>query len=171
MSDSLRPHRLQPARLLCPWDFLGNSTGVDCHCLLQGIFPTQGSNPGLLHCRQRVYHLSHLLLSCLLQFRDISQGMSITLLPQHLCICLCISAFASACKALLPAPLQDWIHVTFRSPLCVTSGWPSRAPPLPQTALHRITLFIFFIVLDTFGYSVIYICMCCLSLLSEMQPP
>lgn len=112
-----------------------------------------------------------MLLPYLLQFRDISQGMSITLLPQHLCICLCISAFASACKALLPAPLQDWIHVTFRSPLCVTSGWPSRAPPLPQTALHRITLFIFFIVLDTFGYSVIYICMCCLSLLSEMQPP
>ena len=30
----------------------GKSTGVDCHFLLQGIFPTQGSNPGLLHCRQ-----------------------------------------------------------------------------------------------------------------------
>ena len=45
VSDSLRPHRLQPARLLCPWDFPGNSTGVDCHFLLQGIFPTQGSNP------------------------------------------------------------------------------------------------------------------------------
>ena len=47
VSDSLRPHRLQPARLLCPWDFLGNSTGVDCHFLHQGIFPTRGSNPGL----------------------------------------------------------------------------------------------------------------------------
>lgn len=46
--------------------------------------------------------------------------------------CLSISAFASACKAFLPAPLQGWIHVTFRSPLCVTSGWPSRAPPPPQ---------------------------------------
>ena len=44
---------------LCPWDFPGNSTGVDCHFLLQGIFPTQGSNPGLLHCRQTLYHLSH----------------------------------------------------------------------------------------------------------------
>ena len=54
-----RPHRLQPARLLCPWDFLGNSTGVDCHFLLQGIFPTQGSNPGLPHYRQTLYHLSH----------------------------------------------------------------------------------------------------------------
>ena len=45
--------------LLCPWDFPGNSTGVDCHFLLQGIFPTQGSNPGLLHHRQMLYRLSH----------------------------------------------------------------------------------------------------------------
>ena len=59
MSDSLRPHRLGPTRLLCPWDFPGNSTGVDCHFLLQGIFPSQGLNPGLLHCRQTLYHLSH----------------------------------------------------------------------------------------------------------------
>ena len=34
MSDSLRPHGLQPIRLLCPWDFTGKSTGVGCHCLL-----------------------------------------------------------------------------------------------------------------------------------------
>ena len=46
-------------RLLCPWDFLGKSTGVSCHFLLQGIFLTQGSNPGLLHCRQTLYRLSH----------------------------------------------------------------------------------------------------------------
>ena len=41
------------------WDFAGNSTGVDCHFLLQRIFPTQRSNPGLPHCRQTLYHLSH----------------------------------------------------------------------------------------------------------------
>ena len=46
-------------RLLRPWDFLGKSTGVGCNFLLQGIFPTQGSNPGLPHCRQTLYHLSH----------------------------------------------------------------------------------------------------------------
>ena len=40
-------------------DFPGNSTGVDCHFLLQRIFPTQGSNPGFPHCRQVLYHLSH----------------------------------------------------------------------------------------------------------------
>ena len=39
--------------------FSGKSTGVGCHFLLQGIFPTQGSNPGLLHCRQMLYLLSH----------------------------------------------------------------------------------------------------------------
>ena len=39
--------------------FLGNSTGVDCHFLLQGIFPTKESNSGLLHCRQILYSLSH----------------------------------------------------------------------------------------------------------------
>ena len=38
--------------LLCQWDFPGKSTGVGCHCLFQGIFPTEGSNLGLLHCRQ-----------------------------------------------------------------------------------------------------------------------
>ena len=59
LSDSLRPHGLQPARLLCPWDSPGKHTGVGCHSLLQGIFPTQGSNPGLLHCRQILHHLSH----------------------------------------------------------------------------------------------------------------
>ena len=59
MSDSLQPHGLQPTSLLRPRDFPGKSTGVGCHCLLQEIFPTQGLNPGLPHCRQTLYHLSH----------------------------------------------------------------------------------------------------------------
>ena len=58
-SNSLRSHTLQPARLLCPWNFPGKNTGVGCHSLLQGIFLTQGSNPGLLNCRQILYCLSH----------------------------------------------------------------------------------------------------------------
>ena len=56
---TLRPHGLQPTRLLRPWDFLGKNTGVGCHCLLQEIFPTQRLNLGLLHCRQMLYHLSY----------------------------------------------------------------------------------------------------------------
>ena len=58
VSHSLWPHRLKPTRLLCPWNSPGKNTGVGCHSLLQGIFPTQGSNPGLLHCRQILYHLN-----------------------------------------------------------------------------------------------------------------
>ena len=53
LSDSFWPHGLQPARLLCPWKSRGKNTGVGGHFLLQGIFPTQGSNPyplSLLHC-------------------------------------------------------------------------------------------------------------------------
>ena len=54
----LWPHGLEPARLLCPWNSPGRSTGVGSHFLLQGIFLTQGSNPRLLHCKQ-------LLLPCM----------------------------------------------------------------------------------------------------------
>jgi len=52
-------HGLEPARLLCPWDFPGKSAGAGCHFLLQEIFPTQRLNPDLPHCRQTLYHLSH----------------------------------------------------------------------------------------------------------------
>ena len=50
----LQPHGLLPTRILCPWDFPGKNSGVDCHFLLQGIFPTKGLNLYLLcllHCR------------------------------------------------------------------------------------------------------------------------
>ena len=56
---TLWPQGLQPTRLLFPWDFPGKDTGVGCHFLLQGIFLTEESNLGLLHCRQTVYWLSY----------------------------------------------------------------------------------------------------------------
>ena len=59
VSDFLRPHELEPTRFLCPRNSPGKNTGVDCHSLLQRIFLTQGSNPGLLHHRQILYHLSY----------------------------------------------------------------------------------------------------------------
>ena len=43
------PHGLSHTRLLCPWNFLGKNTGVGCHFLLQGIFPSQGLNQHLLY--------------------------------------------------------------------------------------------------------------------------
>ena len=55
----LPPPRLQPARLLCPWDFSGKNTGVGCYFLLQGIFLTQGLNPCLLHWQEAFLPLSH----------------------------------------------------------------------------------------------------------------
>ena len=58
VSDSLQTHRQQPSRLLCPRSSPGKDTGVDCHALLQGIFLTQGSNPGLLQWRRILYHLN-----------------------------------------------------------------------------------------------------------------
>ena len=59
MSDSLQPHRLEPTRLLCPWNSPGKNTGVGCHFLLQRIFLTQGSNPSLLHWQGDSLLLSH----------------------------------------------------------------------------------------------------------------
>ena len=49
LSNSLWPHELYPARLLCAWNFPGKNTGVGCHYLFQGIFPTQGLNSRLLY--------------------------------------------------------------------------------------------------------------------------
>ena len=54
MSDSLQPHGLYS-----PWNSPGQNTGVGNLSLVQGIFPTQGSNPGLAHCRRILYQLSH----------------------------------------------------------------------------------------------------------------
>ena len=54
MSDSLQPHEL-----FSPWNSPGQNTGVDSRSLLQGIFPTQGLNPGIPHYRQILYQLSH----------------------------------------------------------------------------------------------------------------
>ena len=48
--------------LLYPWNSPGKNTGVGCYSLHQGIFPTQGLNLGLLHCRQILYYLSHYTL-------------------------------------------------------------------------------------------------------------
>ena len=58
-------------KLLRPCDFQGKSTGVGCHFFLQRIFPTQGSNPGLSHCRQTLYHLSHQGRVSIVQFSSV----------------------------------------------------------------------------------------------------
>ena len=113
MSDSLRLRGLWPTRLLHPWDIPGKSTGVGCHLLLQGIFLTLGSNPGLPHCRQTLYCLSHqgspnreapgtptqvpalLPCSCLSSVR-LSRGFWVSLfVSHHLSACLLAIAVLS----------------------------------------------------------------------------
>ena len=68
-SESVKVTVTQCARLIampwtvahqvpCPWNFPGKNTRVGSHSLFQRVFPTQGSNPGLLYCRQTLSHLS-----------------------------------------------------------------------------------------------------------------
>ena len=83
VSDSLQPHGLQPARLLRPWNSPGKNTGVVCHSLPQGIFPTQGSNPGFLHCRQILYCLSLQRSPCIYINTDIHNKYIV-------CVCVCV---------------------------------------------------------------------------------
>ena len=54
-SHSVVSSSLRPQGLYSPWDSPGKNTGVGCHALLEGIFPTQGSNPALPHCRWILY--------------------------------------------------------------------------------------------------------------------
>ena len=68
LSNSLLPHGLYR-----PWNSPGQNTGLGSLSRLQGIFPTQGSNPGLPHCRQILYQLSH--QGCL------GSGVTVTQVP------------------------------------------------------------------------------------------
>ena len=98
LSDSLRPRGLQPARLLCLWDYPGKSTGVGSHALLQGAFPTQETNPCLLHllrCRRILYPLSR--LGSLTHVAVCQPGLH----RHRHCCCSChVCAFQYACVML-----------------------------------------------------------------------
>ena len=59
MSDSLRPHGLEPPKLLCPWNSPGKNSGVGSHSFLQGMFLTQGLNPDVLRYRKILCPLSY----------------------------------------------------------------------------------------------------------------
>ena len=59
LSNSLRPNGERRLAGYSPWGFSRQEYWSGCCILLQGIFPTQRLNPGLPHCRQILYHLSH----------------------------------------------------------------------------------------------------------------
>ena len=73
------PMDYNPPASSVPGDSPSKNTGVGCHSLLQGIFPTQVLNPGLLHCRKILYCLSHqgshsLIQRLLANLRPLSSG-------------------------------------------------------------------------------------------------
>ena len=128
MSNSLWPH--EPARLLCPWDSPGNNIGVGCHALLQGIFPTQGSNQSLPHCKQILYHLRH-------------QG-SPRILEQ---VTYPFSRGSS--------PPRNWTGVS-----CIAGGfftsWATREVPPEHGSAYTLSLFSFSF-LSLFSYHLLYV--------------
>ena len=106
MLDSLRLHGLQ---LLCPWEFPGNSTGVDCHFLFQGIFPTQRWNLCLLHCRTLLLNLqgSPLIPLCVL----------VTQSYPTLCNPIDCSPPGSSVHGILQARILEWVAIPFSTDL------------------------------------------------------
>ena len=116
MYDSLQPHGLKSLIGQSPWNFPGKSTRVGCHFLLQGIFLTQGLNPGLPHCKQMLYHLSHQRWECKLvqPFSSVTQSC-LTLQPHGLqharppCPSPAPGAYSNSC------PLSRWCHPTISS--------------------------------------------------------
>ena len=94
MSDSSRPHGLQPTRLLHPWDFPGKSTGVGCHCLLW-LYLQLGPNVSV----SSVQSLSHIWFF-------VTHGLQQTRLP-------CPSPTPGACSNSCPS--SRWCHPTISS--------------------------------------------------------
>ena len=105
VSDSAS-HGGQLPRLLCPWNSPGKNTGKGNHFLLQGIFPTQRENPGLMHCRQILYHSSHQEAATNWMF----------------CLCLVTKSYLTLCNpmdcslpvhGILQASILEWVAISF----------------------------------------------------------
>ena len=80
MSDSSRPHGLQPTRLLHPWDFPGKSTGVGCHCLLPSQFLTDATEATVQRLQNKIVRACEALSLNLFGQKRTS---SVTLYPQR----------------------------------------------------------------------------------------
>ena len=126
---TLQPCGMQPARLIYPWDSLVRNTRVDCHALLQGIFPAQGSNLHLMSTcigRWVLYHLR--LLGSLWKWKSLS------------CVRLFATLWAVACQVPLSMGFSRqgyWSDWPFPSPGHLPD--PGIEPGLPycrQTLYH-----------------------------------
>ena len=105
---------------------------MGCHILLQRIFPTQGLNPGLLHCRHTLYHLSYQLLSCF-------SRVQLSAIPE--------TAAHQAPPSLGFSRQEHWSGLPFPSPMHeskseVTQSCPTPSDPmdcsLPGSSIHGI---------------------------------
>ena len=89
-----------------PWNSPGKNTGVGRHSLLQGIFPIRGLNPGLLHCRQILYCLSH-------QGSPIATEMLFTQSCPALCDPVDCSPPDSSTHGIFQARVLEWVAIAF----------------------------------------------------------
>ena len=119
---SLQPHGLQPTRCLCPRNSAGKNIGVGCHPLLQGIFPTQGLNLGLLYCKQILLYI-HIYVYILFQiFSFICQNKILSRVPCGIHYILLVIQF-----------IYSSIYFNLKTP--------NLSSPLPQSPLRTISLF------------------------------
>ena len=123
MSSSLRPHGLYR-----PWNSPGQNTGVGSLSLLQGIFPTKGSNPGLLHCRQILYQVSLnrspiLFISLYIMVQALFCSLSLFPGPSLLCS-LWDDTLPSKCHVLsILLPLLIFRELYGEKPPCFQKSW------------------------------------------------
>ena len=126
VSDSLWPHALQPARLLCPWDSPGKNTGVRCHTLLQGNLPNPGIKP--TSPASPAFHVNSLPLRHLL----------LLLLLSHFSrVWLCVTPEMAAHQA--PPSLgfsrqEHWSGLPFPSPMHESEKWKWSRPVMSDSS-------------------------------------
>ena len=125
---SVVSNSLQPPGLYSPWNSLRQNSGMDSLSLLQGIFPIQGSNQGLPHCRQTLYQLSHREA---LKKRNVYKEIN----NSSICVCVCVQTLF--CVQLFASP---WT-VAHQAPLfmCLSGQeyWSCFSYPPPADLLNK----------------------------------
>ena len=142
MADSLQPHGLKSARFLCPWNFPGKNTGVDCHFLLQGIFLTQWLNLCLLLWQANSLPQSHQWRR---NFWKVVLGIKHGILRRNKRMAYSSSVSCSVVSYPLATP---WIVALFEAPLSMEfsrqeywSGLPLPSPgDLPNLGIEPRSL-------------------------------
>ena len=133
-SRTVPPDSLQPHGLHSPWNSPGQKTGAGSRSLLQGIFPTQGSNPGLPHCRGIFYPLSHQGSPRILEWvaYPFSRGSS---LPRDWTGASCIAGGFFTSWATREALRFEWLPRHTRAPFVLGGAWCAGGHVCPEGML------------------------------------